>query len=337
MSQTSDRREFLVQGASVLGLLLCGRPSPAQEARSPEKSKRAVEVFRRLRGPMASVTIPYRDDFSIDFESLRRWVAFACERQVPVLFMTLGDTELEFLTEAEIEAVTRAVVKEAAGRSLVCGGTGPWATRQIIRFIDRVSDCGVDAMNLHFTPRIRSADEYERAFSEIGASTDMPLLAYEVGGNFNLPLVKTIARLPTVIGMKCHDPLYGFQDYARATRHSHFGVLGPGRMQQFLFGHQCGSPAWLCLLATFAPELSLRFYDAMLRDDVKTAREMTFEYEEPVMEAVRGLGWPHTYKSIHLISGHFRTNLMRPPRASHTAEQIAPLRAVLREKFDIGK
>ena len=55
------------------------------------------------------------------------------------------------------------------------------------------------------------------------------------------------------------------------------------------------------------------------------------------MEAVRGLGWPHTYKSIHLISGHFHTNLMRPPRASHTAEQIAPLRAVLREKFDIGK
>ena len=115
------------------------------------KSKRASEAYRRLKGPLASVTIPYSDDGSIDFESLSRWVDFVCEQQVPVLFMTLGDTELDFLTEAEIEAVIRAVVKDADGRALVCGGTGPWAPRQSIEFIRRIGDSGVDAVNLHFT------------------------------------------------------------------------------------------------------------------------------------------------------------------------------------------
>ena len=209
------------------------------------KSKRASEALVRLRGPMVSVTIPFADDGAIDFSGLRRWVAFLCERRVPVLFMTLGDSELEFLTEAEIEAVTRTIVREAAGRTLVCGGTGPWATRQMIEFVKRMGDSGVDAMNLHFTPRIAAAEEYERAFAEVAATTEMPLLAYEVSGNFTLPLVKAIARLPTVIGMKCHDALYGYYDYARATRNDGFALLGPGRCGSISlvtkWAHQPGS------------------------------------------------------------------------------------------------
>ena len=137
--------------------------------------------------------------------------------------------------------------------------------------------------------------------------------------------------------MKCHDPLYGFQDYALATRDSQFGVLGAGRMNQFLFGHQCGSPAWLCLLAAFAPEISLRFHQAVMKDDLKTAREIMFQYEEPLMASVRGLGFPHVYKSILYLAGHYRTNLMRSPRLAHTAAQMAPLKKVLQETFGIGR
>ena len=262
---------------------------------------------------------------------------FACERGVPILFMTLGDSELEFLDESEIEAVIRTVAKESRGRSLVCGGTGPWATRQIITFLRRISDSGVDAVSVHFTPRIAAADDVERAFAEISAASATPLLAYEVGGNFTLPLVRSLARLSTVIGMKCHDPLCGFQDYALATREIQFGVLGAGRMNQFFFGHQCGSPAWLCLLAAFAPEYSLRYHQAVLQDDLKTAREILFQYEEPLMASVRGLAFPHVYKSILSIAGHYRTNRMRPPRVAHTELQMAPLKKVLQETFGIGR
>ena len=142
-------------------------------------------------------------------------------------------------------------------------------------------------------------------------------------------MVKTIAQLPTVIGMKCHDPLYGFQDYARATRHDQFAVLGAGRMNQFLFGHQVGSPGWLCLIASFAPQISLRYHQAVLQDDLPTAREICFEYEEPLMESVRGLSFPHVYKSIHYLAGHYPHQPHAVPprrpygRADRTAEEGA--------------
>lgn len=336
MGTSLNRRHFLsALAVSPWAAAASGRFLQVQKPEATMKSKRASEALVRLRGPMVSVTIPFADDGAIDFSGLRRWVAFLCERRVPVLFMTLGDSELEFLTEAEIEAVTRTIVREAAGRTLVCGGTGPWATRQMIEFVKRMGDSGVDAMNLHFTPRIAAAEEYERAFAEVAASTEMPLLAYEVSGNFTLPLVKAIARLPTVIGMKCHDALYGYYDYARATRNDGFALLGPGQMRQHLFGHQVGSPAWLCLVSSLAPEIGLRFHDAIGRDDIKAARQLVFDYEEPLLELTRGYGWPHAYKSIQYIAGHYRTNAMRPPRRANTATQVELLRELLRERFGI--
>ena len=104
---------------------------------------------------MASITIPYNNDYSIDHGSLQAWVDFMCEKKVPVLFMTYGDSELGLLSEQEIEAVIRTVTKQARGRSLVLGGTGIWWTGRQIDFINRVEDSGVDAMNVHIGNLVR--------------------------------------------------------------------------------------------------------------------------------------------------------------------------------------
>jgi len=51
---------------------------------------------------------------------------------------------------------------------------------------------------------------------------------------------------------------------------------------------------------------------------------------------MRGYGWPHAYKSLQFLAGHYRTNAMRPPRRANTAPQLEPLRVLLRERFGIG-
>ena len=45
---------------------------------------RAAQVLARLKGPLASISIPYNEDYSIDDASLRRWTSFMCEQHVPV-------------------------------------------------------------------------------------------------------------------------------------------------------------------------------------------------------------------------------------------------------------
>lgn len=331
-----SRRTLLRAGAAGLTALLSGQIG-AQSAESvPPKQGRAATVLERLHGPLASISIPYSADFSVDHASLRRWTSFMCDEHVPVLFLTLGDGELDFLSEAEIEAVIRTVTAEAAGRALVVGGTGAWTTEQLVPFVLRLEDSGLDAINIHLNPRIAGADQVRRVFETIASKTEVPLLAYEEKANFDLPLIRQLAAMPTVVGMKCHEPLYGFYEFARSTRDDGFAVLGAGLMRQFLFGHQVGSPGYLCLLASFAPRLALEFYAAMQQGDFPAAQRIVFDDEEPLMEVVKPLGFPQTYKSLHYIAGHYETNLMRSPRTGNTAAQLEPLRAHLRERYGIG-
>jgi 5-dehydro-4-deoxyglucarate dehydratase len=240
------------------------------------------------------------------------------------------------LSEAEIEAVIRTVADEADGRALVVGGTGGWTTEQLVPFVLRLLDSGVDAMNIHLNSRIAGGDQIRRVFDAIAAKTDLPLLAYEENKNFDLALIKQLAKMPTVVGMKCHEPLYGFYDYTRSTRDDGFAVLGAGLMRQFLFGQQVGSPGYLCLMSSFAPRIALEFYAAMQQGDYPAAQRIVFEYEEPLMEVVKPLSFPQTYKSLHYIAGLYRTNLMRSPREGNTEAQLEPLRAHLKERYGIS-
>src|SRR5262245_21317610 len=91
-----DRRQFLGTFLASTAFAGWNRIQGAGGDAAPV-SKQAAAVLQRLKGPMASVTMPYKEDFSLDLDSLRKWVAFMCERKIPVLFMTLGDSELDVL------------------------------------------------------------------------------------------------------------------------------------------------------------------------------------------------------------------------------------------------
>lgn len=317
----SDRRLFL-KACLAAAPLAIGSTHAAESA--------SAAVLRRLKGPMASVAMPYKDDFSVDHDSLRKWVAFMCERKVPVLFMTLGDSELDVLDDREIADVIRTVAKEAAGRTLVIGGTGPWWTGRSLELLKRIADSGVDAVNVHLSARTRADDDVVRAFEEIAAKTALPVLGYENGAS--VAQIERLAKIPGVIGVKCHAELYGYYDFLRATPRDRFAILSAGQMKHFLFGYLFGSPAYLCPLAPFAPEVSLRFYEALTRNDLDKARAVINEFEEPLLKVTIPLGYPNAYKSALHLTGHYRTNLMRPPQRGNNAAQLAQLRGFLQTK-----
>jgi len=331
-----NRRRFLQASLTCAPLLSLTKDISAAEvdrANSQNADASAEQnVFDRLKGPMASITIPYNKDYSIDHGSLRSWVDSMCENKAPILFLTYGDSELYNLSEQEIEAVIRTVAKQAKGRSLVIGGTPHGWTGQTVNFINRLEDSGVDAVNVHLYST--NEDEIYRAFLQISQQTRLPLLAYE--SKWSIKLVTRIAQIPHIVGMKCHAELYGYYDFIRATKGSRFAVLSAGQMKHFLFGFLIGSPAYLCPLTPFAPQVGLRFYNALKAGNVTGARQMIFDYEEPLLKLTIPLRYPHAYKSALYLTGHYKTNLMRPPKRTNSPAEIEPLRQFLQEKGLVG-
>lgn len=324
-SGPENRRHFIQQllaSAPLFGSLAW--TSSTLAAPPFKRNERCQSVLRRLKGPMASITMPYNKDYSIDHGSLRAWVDFMCENKAPILFMTHGDSELGLLSEQEMEAVIRTVARQAGGRALVLGGTGVWWTNRTIDFINRVEDSGVDAMNVHLGSLVRNEDDIFDNLAEIDRRTELPLLISDT--KYSTELMTRIAQIPKLIGDKCHEELYGYHALIRATRQYDFSILSAGQMKHFLFGYLIGSTAYLCPITPFAPQIGVEFYAALERNDFLRAREMTFEYEDGLLAITGPLGYPHCYKSLLYLTGIYKNNLMRPPRKSNAIEQLGPLK-----------
>jgi dihydrodipicolinate synthase/N-acetylneuraminate lyase len=324
-----NRRSFLRAAVGSLSLAVtAGLPGVSRGAPANDLDAASKKVLDRLKGPMASITIPYNKDFSVDHGSLRAWVDFMCENRVPILLLTYGDSELYNLTEAEIEAVTRTVAKQNRGRALFLGGTPHGWTGQLVDFINRVEDCGVDAISVHHYGE--KEDEIHRALSQVAEGTRLPLLAYE--HNWSQDLGRKVAKIPRMVGMKCHAELFGYYDFLRDTKEDGFAVVSAGQMKHFYFGYPFGSPAYLCALTPFAPQVGVQFYDAMLKGSIEEARPMIFDYEEPLLKVTIPLGYPQCYKSALFLQGLYKTQLVRPPKTSNTPEDLAPLREFLQKR-----
>ena len=237
-----DRRQFFkwtMTGALAAALPVVGWGRNAPE-KWPPRTEKAKAVYRRLHGPQAAITIPFRENFEVDYDALREWTEFMCEADPPILFFTYGDGEIDVLTEEEIARVNLTVLQQAKGRTLVVGATGPWWTGRMVDFVKRMEDAGLEAINLHFSHRILQEAQLFSAYERIAAETTIPLLIYD--SQLPTSAILKLASFPQVAGVKSHAGLYPFYDQARETRETDFAVLGAGQMKQFLYGAQVGSP-----------------------------------------------------------------------------------------------
>lgn len=292
---------------------------------------KAESVYQRLHGPLASVTIPFTVNYKVDYGALRSWVDFICEDKPPILFFTFGDGEIDMLSEEEIAKINLIVAEQVGGRALFVGATGPWWTGRMSNFVKRMEDGGLDAINLHFSPRIQGIDQLYTAFEQIANETEIPLLIYD-GSRLPASSIRKLSTIPQVVGVKSHANVYSFYDQARMTRDSNFAVLGAGQMKQFLYGAQVGSPGYLCPLAPLAPQVSWRFYDAVQSGKWDKAKQIVFEYEEPLLKTTIPIGYPQAYKAMLYLAGHYPTNLVRLPRITPPVEKLKYLKSFLQEK-----
>ena len=329
-SKKTDRRKFLMStsllaaGAalsrphsSVFGAVAGGEPSG--------RGKKVDRIYQKLRGPVVPINIPFAKDYSVDLGNLRSYVDFLCEQRVPVIFFTHGSSEFKNLKEKEIEQLCRTAADQARGRAVVIGGTGKWWTGQSIDFIRRLEDSGIDGINLHLNTQ--DPEEVYDAFSRVAEKTQLPLLAYDE--EYPPELVTRLTNIPGMAGMKSHDALYRYHYFIRAAEGKKFVVVGGGQMKNFLYGYLIGSQAYLCALAPFAPAIAHRFYQALKKGDLDTARQVVYDYEDRLIEVAGPLGWGQSIKTILQLKGLFRTNLWRPPTPSHGPEQRGQLRDLL--------
>src|SRR5256714_6876111 len=161
----------------------------------------------RFEGCGTAIVTPFRKDFSVDEENLRRLVRRQINGGVHFLVPCGTTGENPTLTHAEHLRVVEITIEEAKGRVPVLAGAGGYNTVEVIELARELEAMGVDGL-LSVTPYYNKPTQeglYQH-YRAIAESTSLPIIVYNVPPRTNVNILPDtlvrLAEIPNIIGVK---------------------------------------------------------------------------------------------------------------------------------------
>ena len=141
-----------------------------------------------LQGVISILQTPYRDDYSIDRETLRREVDWVFECRANGVGLAMA-SEVSRFTDEERDGMVGDVVKAVAGRGPVVASVGAESIWQAVRHAKAAAAAGAD-MLMAIPPAINRPlpDELDAYFSAILDATGLPLIVQDASGYLGNPI-----------------------------------------------------------------------------------------------------------------------------------------------------
>ncbi|PTX64602.1 4-hydroxy-tetrahydrodipicolinate synthase [Melghirimyces profundicolus] len=240
------------------------------------------DAREKLRGSIAPVITPFREDGSIDEPTLQDLIDWHIESGSHAVSVTGTTGEPSSLTLQERERVMEVAVKAAAGRVPVVPGTGSTNHQETLHLTKLAQEMGADAA-LVIVPYYNKPSQHAlyKHFKTVADSVDIPIIIYNIPGRTAVNLkVKTLASLnedcPNIIGVKESN-----KDFEHVNR----VLLNCGRDFLLYSGIELlcypmlaiGGAGHISATANVVPDKVAELYNAWNRGDVKRAQELHYE------------------------------------------------------------
>ncbi len=163
--------------------------------------------MQQIRGALTALVTPMTAGGDVDYDGFRRFVRFQMEAGINGL-VPLGTTgETPTLERDEQDKLILIAVEEAKGRIPVVVGAGSNSTKHAVENVKRAKELGADAA-LVVTPYYNKPtnEGIYRHFAAIADASDCPVVIYNIASrtakNIDLPTMKRLSGIPTVVGVK---------------------------------------------------------------------------------------------------------------------------------------
>jgi 4-hydroxy-tetrahydrodipicolinate synthase len=170
-------------------------------------------AFTDFSGCHVPFVTPFKDDFSLDEDGLRRLINVLIEEEKVDGLVPCGTTgESPTLDHQEHNKVIEITVQEARGRVPVIAGTGSNSTQEAIQMTQHAEAVGADA-TLQVGPYYNkpTMDGMLAHFEAIARNTKLPVLIYNIPGrtgkNIEPQTIIRLAEIDNIVGLKdaCAD------------------------------------------------------------------------------------------------------------------------------------
>jgi len=162
----------------------------------------------KLTGLGVALVTPFKEDETIDFETLDKLLDYQLESDTDYLVLMGTTSEVPTLSEEEKEKITSFVTNKIQGRLPIILGFGGNNTRQMLEKMQKTNFSGVDGL-LIATPYYNkpSQEGLYQHYKALANASPLPIILYNVPGRTGVNLtVQTTLRLvrefPNIIATK---------------------------------------------------------------------------------------------------------------------------------------
>ena len=322
------RRTFLktVSAAGIAAAMgtftASGAPADTQSNAAPAATTRpplAPDEFRkRIEGPIYSLPTPFTATFDVDHTGIKKSVDRAAKAGIRLFMLTSGNGEYESLTYDEVKALTKTMVEATGGRGLVVAASGGWWTAQTVDYAKYAESIGADAVQIQIPTRRGGDDSVVKHYKEVAAATKLPIVLH---GDFAAPLLrKLLAEVPAVCAMK-EDVTFDYYIARQIEFGDRIAIFGGGMEHRLLVGMPYGSRAFYSAYSPFAPDVSMKYWEAYQSGDMKKVAALVRKYDYPYLQKFSKQFWHGSMEYFGVAQRY-----LRPPMESYTDAQMKELK-----------
>ena len=249
------------------------------------------EIREALSGPVPSVGLPFNEDGSIDYASLRKMIDFDIDAGAKTIMLTHGDSLYSILTDDEVAEVTKVTVEHTAGRAMVIAADRIWSTPKEVEFAKYCREVGAD-MLMALPPdwaRSCTPETLVDYYSAVGEHIPVMIVTNYLSNWGVKPAIEALKiihdKVPAVAAVK--DDFCGeFMRRLCMMAHDKWALISGGQKQNHLDCYPYGVDGYLSTFLTFKPSVTHEYWEAIQADDVKRAAQVIEKYDWPFFDSI---------------------------------------------------
>jgi 4-hydroxy-tetrahydrodipicolinate synthase len=289
-------------------------------------------INSKLKGMGVALVTPFKDDETIDFDSLARIVEHQIKNGTDYLVVCGTTAETPTLTEAEKEEIKNFVVEINNGRLPIVYGIGGNNTREIVEKVQQTDLTGIDAI-LSVTPYYNkpSQEGLYQHYAAIAAVATRPIILYNVPGRTGVNMTaETTLRLANdfsnICAVKEASGNFSQIDDIIKNKPADFMVISGDDGITFPL-ITLGAVGVISVIGNAFPKEFSRMVRLALQGDYEKARSIHHRFTE-LIELLFVEGNPAGVKSMLAVMG-FIQNKLRLPLVPNTIKTFEKIRLVL--------
>lgn len=235
-----------------------------------------MSALSKITGVLPALVTPFDENENFDEGRMRSIVDFLIGRGVDGLYVTGSTGEAFMMSPEERKRALEVVTDEVKGRVPVIAHIGAISTHLSIDLARHAEKVGADALSS--VPPFYwgfSQDQVVSYYSDITASTGLPMCAYNVplAGLFGFDMIKRLAEIPGVEGIKYTAPTHHDIMRIKAEIGSDF-IIYSGADEMAISGLAFGADGIIGSFYNTIPEVYLALYAAVKAGDMVKAKAL---------------------------------------------------------------